>query len=56
MPQIDVIKLPGRWRWNRFAAWSVDDWGTKGSPIMLGRTSQQAVDRVLEHMEKNNAE
>lgn len=52
MPRIDVIMLPGWWRWNRFAAWSVDDWGTKGAPIMMGRTSEQAVTKVLGHMEK----
>jgi hypothetical protein len=55
MPRIDVLKLPGRWRWNRFAAWSVDDWGTSG-PIMLGRNSAIVVEKVRAHMEKQMEE
>jgi len=55
MPRIDVIMLPGWWRWNRFAAWSVDDWGSTG-PVCVGRTSQAAVDKVIAHMTKQMAE
>jgi hypothetical protein len=47
MPRIVTLRLPGRWRLRRWAAWDENDFGERG-PIRVAFTEYAAWTKVVD--------
>lgn len=50
MPNIISFRLPGRFRWNRWVSFQLDDYGGVGN-VGYGRTMEQSKERSLDAIE-----